>query len=144
MKRATKKDQSMRKHIHVTKSIVGILCAGSLMAAMTSAANPFRRQLEQGTIQNIDPQQSTLTVRDARNGSTHSYMWNQETKFLQHPKDSTIFTRSKAIGAADLKSGEQVDVFYKQEGGHTLARKVVVTNDGQASGGHKESAETQS
>ena len=132
----------MRKHI--TKSIVGILCAGSLMAAMTSAANPFRRQIEQGTIQNIDPQQSTLTVRDARNGSTHSYMWNQDTKFLQHPKGSTMFTRSKVIGAADLKSGEQVDVLYKQESGHTLARKVVVTNDGQTSGSHKESAQTQS
>jgi len=142
MKRATKKDQSMRKH--ATKSITGILCAGSLMVAMTAAANPFRRQIEQGTIQNIDPQQSTLTVRDARNGSTHSYVWNQDTKFLQHPKGSTMFTRSKAIGAADLKSGEQVDVLYKQEGGHTLARKVVVTNDGQTSGSHKESAGTQS
>jgi len=134
----------MRKHIHVTQSILGILCAGSLMAAMTSAANPFRRQIEQGTIQSIDPQQSTLTVRDARNGSTHNYVWNQDTKFLQHPKGSSIFTRSKTIGATDLKSGEQVDVLYKQEGGQTLARKVVVTNDGQTSGGHKESAETQS
>jgi hypothetical protein len=124
----------------VKKSIVGILCAGSLMAAMTSAANPFRRQIERGTIQNIDPQQSALTVRDAHNGSTHSYMWNQDTKFLQHPKGST----AKTIGAADLKSGEEVEVFYKQESGQTLAWKVVVTNDGQASSDHKGPAQTQS
>jgi len=138
MRRGRKKDQRMKKD--VKKSIVGILCAGSLMAAMTSAANPFRRQIERGTIQNIDPQQSALTVRDAHNGSTHSYMWNQDTKFLQHPKGST----AKTIGAADLKSGEEVEVFYKQESGQTLAWKVVVTNDGQASSDHKGSAQTQS
>lgn len=139
---AAKKDQSMRKHVR--KSIVGILCASSLIAAMTSAANPFQRQIERGTIQNVDPQQSTLSVRHAHNGSTHSYTWNQDTKFLQHPSHSSLFTRSKAIGAADLKSGEQVDVFYKQESGRTLAWKVVVTNEGQVSSDHNKSAQTQS
>jgi hypothetical protein len=87
----------------VKKSIVGILCAGSLMAAMTSAANPFRRQIERGTIQNIDPQQSALTVRDAHNGSTHSYMWNQDTKFLQHPKGSTA--KSHRRGGSEVGRG---------------------------------------
>ena len=89
------KGESMRKHNHGTKLAVAILCAGSLMTAMTSGANPLRRQIERGTIQTIDPQQSTLTVRDSRNGSSHSYSWNQDTKFLEQLKR---FTRSKAIG----------------------------------------------
>lgn len=110
------------------------------MTAMTSGANPLRRQIERGTIQNIDPQQSTLTVRDARNGSSHSYSWNQDTKFIEQLRR---FTRSKAIGATDLQPGEQVNVFYKHEGDRWLASKVVVTGHSQASTDHKGSAETQ-
>ena len=130
----------MRKHNHGPKLVLAILCAGSLMTAMTSGANPLRRQIERGSIQNIDPQQSTLTVRDARNGSSHSYSWNQDTKFLQQLKR---FTRSKAIGATDLQPGEQVNVFYKHEGERGLASKVVVTGPGQPSTNHNGSAETQ-
>ena len=130
----------MRKHNHGTKLVLAILCAGSLMTAMTSGANPLRRQLERGTIQNIDPQQSTLTVRDARDGSSHSYSWNQDTKFLQQLRR---FTRSKAIGVTDLQPGEQVNVFYKHEGDRWLAQKIVVTGNSQTSTDHKGSAETQ-
>ena len=131
----------MRKHNHGTKLVLAILCAGSLMTAMTSGANPLRQQLERGTIQNIDSPQSTLTVRDARNGSSHSYSWNQDTKFLQQLRR---FTRSKAIGVTDLQPGEQVEVFYKHEGDRSLAQKVVVTGHNEPSTDHKGSAETQS
>ena len=130
----------MRKQIDKAKLILAILCAGTVMAALSVAANPFGGHSERGTIQNIDPQQSTLTVRDAHNGSSHGYTWNQDTKFLQ--QEGTW--RSKAIKPADLQPGENVNVFYKREGDRSLARKVVVVTRHSQTSRPRATAETHS
>ena len=108
---------------------------------MTSAANSFGRQSERGTIETVDPQQHTLTVRDGHNGSIHTYAWNTSTAFLQHTRP---LSRSRSIGVAEVKPGEQVNVYYKHEGDSWLARKVVVTGNSQASLPRKGGVETQS
>jgi hypothetical protein len=122
------------------KLILAALCAGTVMAALTVAANPFGGHSERGTIQNIDPQQNTLTVRDAHEGSTHGYVWNQDTKFLQQQGT----WRSRAITSADLKQGEQVNILYRREGDRSLARKVVVVTRHSQTSRSRATAESQS
>jgi hypothetical protein len=131
----------MRKQIPGRELMLTLLCAGALLTTMTSGANPFHRQSERGTIETIDPQQHTLTVRDAHTGLLHAYTWNESTSFMHHPG---VWSRSRTIGAADVKSGEHVNIFYKHDGDNWIAQKVVVTDNSHESIPRKGGVETQS
>jgi hypothetical protein len=126
----------MKNQLRLRESILGILCVGTIAAALPVAASPLRQHTERGIVQSVDPQQSTLTVRDAPNGPDHSYTWDQNTKFVER---LGLF-RSHAIGVSDVKPGEQARVVYKHQGNRSVARKIVVTGGKQ----HKQSAQLQS
>jgi hypothetical protein len=135
-----KERDCMKKHIALMGLVLPMFCAGPVAVNSASAAN-LLRHAERGTVQSVDMQSDTLTIRDARHGFLRNYTWNQDTKFVEHPR---IFSRSRPTAAAELKPGEHVKVFYKHEGDQWMARKIVVTAKSHAAPAPKGTGETKS
>jgi hypothetical protein len=116
----------MKTIIHSTKVIVATLCAASLMGAAAFASNAKRSLHERGTIDSVNAQDKTLTVKKAHSATPQVFVWNDATKFLErgHAPD-----KSKTVTADQLKAGEQVSIRYEKEADHLVAKVIAITSE---------------
>lgn len=100
-------------NLHITTVIA--LCALALSPAALSAADTPKTHDERGTIKSVDADAHTLVVTGRKDESEHKFLWNDQTKFTE---------RSKAVTAAELKTGERVRITYAGSGDLPTMQRV--------------------
>src|SRR5262245_49811279 len=116
----------MKTVIHSTKVILVALCAASLIGAEAFAAKAKQSLHERGTIQSINVQDKTLTVKKSHSTTQQVFVWNETTKFLERGHGAD---KSKTVTAGDLKAGEQVNIHYEKEVDHLVAKVIAITSE---------------
>ena len=133
MRRGQKLESKSMKSVilHSSKSILPILSAASLTGATVFAANAESTASDRGTIEKVDPQAKTLTLKSKHGKAEEVFVWNDSTKFLE--KDQRL-SKSHPATAADLKQGEEIRISYHKENHQMVAKSVVISPAHHSSG----------
>ncbi len=87
-------------NLHTISLLAVITAALAASAALAVDASSHR---DFGIIKSVDAAAHTLVVSNHRKTSEPTFLWNDQTKFIEHGKAAT---------AADLRPGERVRIAY--------------------------------
>lgn len=93
----------MKLNSYLSKSVLGALCALSLLPAVVWGANPARPVEKHAIVKSVDAAKHQVVLTDTAKRSVGTFLWSDQTKFTEE---------GKSVTAALLKEGATVDVLY--------------------------------
>lgn len=124
-----RKEQSMRTKSCVTKIISTSLLAAGLVGVTAFSKNPNRMLSDRGKVVNVNTQDKTLTITEAKSHQPQMFTWNDNTRFLERDH---VLSKSKAASANELKQGEPVKIRYQKENDQLVAKLIVISHTNKA------------
>jgi hypothetical protein len=119
----------MKSRTYLTKIVWTCLLAVGLTGVTAFAKDPNRTMEDHGTVANVNTQDNTLTITEAKSHQAQMFTWNQDTRFLERDH---MLGKSKTVSAEELKQGEPVKIRYQKENDQLVAKVIVISHSNKA------------
>jgi len=96
-----------------------------LTAPAAFAKNAEHMQSDRGTISNINTDNSTLMITEAKSHQPQTFSYNHDTEFREQDH---VWSKSKPVAADQLREGEHAKVRYEKQNDQLMAKSVVVSH----------------
>lgn len=99
------------------------------MIGVTGASKNPNSMEDHGTIESVNVQQQTFTIKESKSKEPQVFTWNQDTRFVEH---NHAWSKSKPVMADQLQPGETVKVRYQKENDQLVAKSIVISHANKA------------